>query len=32
VVDELGFYYIPNSVAVRPKVVAKMAMVRVVGG
>jgi hypothetical protein len=32
VVDELEFYYIPNSVAVRPKVVAKMAMVRVVGG
>jgi hypothetical protein len=32
VVDELGFYYIPNYVAVRSKVVAKMAMVRVVGG
>jgi hypothetical protein len=31
-VDELGFYYITNSVAVRPKVVAKMALVRVVEG
>jgi hypothetical protein len=28
--DCLGFYYIPNSVVVRPKVVAKMVMVRVV--
>jgi hypothetical protein len=29
-VDGLGFYYIPNSVAVSPKSVAKTAMVRVV--
>jgi hypothetical protein len=29
-VDGLGFYYIPNLVTVRPKSVAKMAMVRVV--
>jgi hypothetical protein len=32
VVDGLGFYYIPNSVAVRPKAMAKTAMVRVVQG
>jgi hypothetical protein len=32
VVDGLGFYYIPNSVAVRPKVPAKIAVVRVVEG
>jgi hypothetical protein len=31
-IHELGFYYIPNSVAVRPKVVAKTTMVRVVEG
>jgi hypothetical protein len=31
-VDGLGFYYILNPVAVRPKVMAKMAMVRVVEG
>jgi hypothetical protein len=31
-VDGLGFYYIPTSVAVRPKTAAKMAMVRVVEG
>jgi hypothetical protein len=32
VADGFGFYYIPNSVAVRPKSMAKMAMVRVVEG
>jgi hypothetical protein len=31
-VDGLGFYYIPNSVAVRPKAMAKTTMVRVVEG
>jgi hypothetical protein len=31
-VDGLGFYYIPNSVAVQPKGVAKTAMVRVEEG
>jgi hypothetical protein len=31
-VNGLGFYYISNSVAVRPKAVAKTAMVRVVEG
>jgi hypothetical protein len=31
-VGRLGFYYIPNSVVVRPKVVAKTTMVRVVEG
>jgi hypothetical protein len=31
-VDGLGFYYIPNSVVVRPKSAAKLAMVRVVEG
>jgi hypothetical protein len=31
-VGGLGFYYIPNSVVVRPKVVAKTTMVRVVEG
>jgi hypothetical protein len=31
-VDGLSFYYIPNSVTVRPKVVAKTTMVRVVEG
>jgi hypothetical protein len=31
-VDGLGFYYIPNSVVVRPKAMAKTAMVRVVEG
>jgi hypothetical protein len=32
VADGFGFYYIPNSVAVRPKSMDKMAMVRVVEG
>jgi hypothetical protein len=31
-VDGLGFYYIPTSVAVRPKAAAKMALVHVVEG
>jgi hypothetical protein len=31
-VDGLGSYYIPNSVVVRPKAVANMALVRVVEG
>jgi hypothetical protein len=32
VADGFGFYYIPNSVAVRPKAMAKTTMVRVVEG
>jgi hypothetical protein len=32
VMDGLGFYYIPNSVAVRPKSAAKLALVKVVEG
>jgi hypothetical protein len=30
--DDLGFYYIPNSVAVRPRTMVKTALVRVVEG
>jgi hypothetical protein len=31
-VDGLGFYYIPNSIIVRPRAVAKTALIRVVEG